>query len=170
MTLVTKLQMAVAGCSGSSSAKIWHWFWFRLAPFFATKPNIRLLVLPDKIKKYIFKYKVIRNTARNRLNIKKQDGGEKVMTIVSTSLAYNQHLTYSDARGSPESALCCQRRSSGSVPQWLMLLTGKCWRKNSVRWLSVNVMPADDTCRETEAVNNNIGNTYMFLDTQKYIL
>lgn len=42
ITLETKLTIAVAGCSGSSSAKIWHWLSVLLAGFLATKPKHRL--------------------------------------------------------------------------------------------------------------------------------
>jgi len=43
ITLVTKLTMAVAGCSASSSAKMWHWLSVLLAGFRAMKPKQRLL-------------------------------------------------------------------------------------------------------------------------------
>lgn len=42
ITLETKLTMAEAGCSGSSSAKMWHWLSVLLAGFLATNPKQRL--------------------------------------------------------------------------------------------------------------------------------
>lgn len=42
ITLETKLTMADAGCSGSSSAKMWHWLSVLLAGFLATNPKQRL--------------------------------------------------------------------------------------------------------------------------------
>lgn len=42
MTLFTKFTMAVAGCSGSSSANTWHWLSDLCAGFLATNPKHRL--------------------------------------------------------------------------------------------------------------------------------
>jgi hypothetical protein len=42
MTLVTKLTIAVAGCSASSSAKMWHWLSVLLACLRAINPKQRL--------------------------------------------------------------------------------------------------------------------------------
>jgi len=42
ITLETKLTMAVAGCSGSSSVEMWHWLSVLLAGFLATNPKQRL--------------------------------------------------------------------------------------------------------------------------------
>jgi hypothetical protein len=42
ITFETKLTIAVAGCSGSSSANTWHWLSVLLAGFRATKPKHRL--------------------------------------------------------------------------------------------------------------------------------
>lgn len=42
MTLFTKFTMAVAGCSGSSSANTWHWLSDLCAGFLATNPKQRL--------------------------------------------------------------------------------------------------------------------------------
>ncbi|KAG7239865.1 hypothetical protein INR49_030599 [Caranx melampygus] len=39
MTLLMKLTMAEAGCSGSNSANMWQTFSAKLPGFFATKPN-----------------------------------------------------------------------------------------------------------------------------------
>ena len=50
MTLATKLTMAVAGCSGSSSAKMWHWLSVLEAALRATKPKHRL---HNKILKFL---------------------------------------------------------------------------------------------------------------------
>lgn len=48
MTLLMKLTMAIAGCSGSSSAKRWQTFSATLPGFLATNPKILRGETPDK--------------------------------------------------------------------------------------------------------------------------
>lgn len=55
MTFETKLTMALAGCSGSCSAKRWHTFSVSLWDFLATNPKILERVTEQRRQDYYFK-------------------------------------------------------------------------------------------------------------------
>lgn len=107
MTLFTKFTMAVAGCSGSSSANTWHWLSDLCAGFLATNPKHRLERRNVTIvREYYF-------ASLQVLNLKKKKNRPN-----NDFQTYKERATYWALTDRPVSSLAkSQVRSSVSKPQ-----------------------------------------------------